>query len=147
MEAGWAPAADPQLNFPLQGQRNAVPQLSLLLLPQRWAVAWHHGTGITPLLSVPAGLLAIFTPGHRKDGRFMSASILMMSIVGPIAAGLLTSAVIAGANQASGKDMIPFEALALGTWTRVLCSSSLPFMAFSYSIAYTLMQGCQTYVL
>jgi hypothetical protein len=40
---------------------------------------------------VPAGLLALFTLRHHKYGRFMSVSILLMGIVGPITAGILTS--------------------------------------------------------
>ncbi|XP_017809063.1 transmembrane protein 170A isoform X1 [Papio anubis] len=64
---------------------------------------------------VPAGLLALFTLRHHKYGRFMSVSILLMGIVGPITAGILTSAAIAGVYRAAGKEMIPFEALTLGT--------------------------------
>ncbi|XP_074864468.1 transmembrane protein 170A isoform X1 [Carettochelys insculpta] len=63
---------------------------------------------------IPAGLLALFTLRRHRYGRFMSVSILLMGIVGPIAAGTLTSAAIAGVYRAAGKDMIPFEALTLG---------------------------------
>ena len=45
----------------------------------------------------------------------MSVSILLMGIVGPITAGILTSAAVAGVYRATGKEMIPFEALTLGT--------------------------------
>ncbi|KAB1273107.1 Transmembrane protein 170A [Camelus dromedarius] len=64
---------------------------------------------------VPAGLLALFTLRRHKYGRFMSVSILLMGIVGPITAGILTSGAIAGVYRAAGKEMIPFEALTLGT--------------------------------
>ncbi|XP_029414471.1 transmembrane protein 170A isoform X3 [Nannospalax galili] len=64
---------------------------------------------------VPAGLLALFTLRHHKYGRFMSVSILLMGIVGPITAGILTSAALAGVYRAAGKEMMPFEALTLGT--------------------------------
>lgn len=40
---------------------------------------------------VPAALLALFTLRHHKYGRFMSVSVLLMGIVGPITAGTLTS--------------------------------------------------------
>ncbi|XP_043351296.1 transmembrane protein 170A isoform X3 [Dermochelys coriacea] len=63
---------------------------------------------------IPAGLLALFTLRHHKYGRFMSVSILLMGIVGPISAGILTSAAIAGVYRAAAKQMIPFEALTLG---------------------------------
>ncbi|KFP41035.1 Transmembrane protein 170A, partial [Chlamydotis macqueenii] len=63
---------------------------------------------------VPAALLALFTLRHHKYGRFMSVSLLPMGIVGPITAGILTSAAIAGVYRAAGKKMIPFEALILG---------------------------------
>ncbi|XP_030059540.1 transmembrane protein 170A [Microcaecilia unicolor] len=63
---------------------------------------------------VPAGLLALFTLRHHKYGRFMSVTILLMGIVGPISAGTLTSAAIAGVYRAAGKEMTPFEALILG---------------------------------
>uniref|UniRef100_A0A674GUH0 Transmembrane protein 170A n=1 Tax=Taeniopygia guttata TaxID=59729 RepID=A0A674GUH0_TAEGU len=71
---------------------------------------------------VPAALLALFTLRHHKYGRFMSVSVLLMGIVGPITAGTLTStasapggcAAIAGVYRAAGKKMIPFEALIFG---------------------------------
>jgi uncharacterized membrane protein YeaQ/YmgE (transglycosylase-associated protein family) len=40
---------------------------------------------------VPAGLLALVTLRHHTYGRFMSVGILLMGIVGPVAAGILTS--------------------------------------------------------
>lgn len=44
----------------------------------------------------------------------MSVGILLMGLIGPISAGILTSAAIAGVYRAAGKEMIPFEALTLG---------------------------------
>ncbi|XP_056382375.1 transmembrane protein 170A isoform X3 [Hyla sarda] len=67
----------------------------------------------TTLCSFP-GLLALFTLRHHKYGRFMSVGILLMGILGPISAGILTSAAIAGVYKAAAKEMIPFEALVLG---------------------------------
>lgn len=40
---------------------------------------------------VPAALLALFTLRRHKYGRFMSLGLLLMGIVGPITAGILTS--------------------------------------------------------
>ncbi|XP_004754040.2 transmembrane protein 170A isoform X2 [Mustela putorius furo] len=86
---------------------------------REWTEMWY-GVFLWALVSslffhVPAGLLALFTLRHHKYGRFMSVSILLMGIVGPITAGILTSAAIAGVYRAAGKEMIPFEALTLGT--------------------------------
>lgn len=42
-------------------------------------------------LHIPAGLLGLLTLRHHKYGKFLSVSILLMGIVGPITAGILTS--------------------------------------------------------
>ncbi|XP_072836949.2 transmembrane protein 170A [Pogona vitticeps] len=63
---------------------------------------------------VPAGLLALFTLRQHRYGRFVSVSIFLMGILGPLAAGTLTSAAVAGVYRSAGKEMIPFEALILG---------------------------------
>ncbi|XP_034281422.1 transmembrane protein 170A isoform X2 [Pantherophis guttatus] len=60
------------------------------------------------------GLLALFTLRRHRYGRFMPVSIFLMSLIGPLAAGTLTSAAIAGVYRAAGKKMIPFEALTWG---------------------------------
>ncbi|XP_033898097.2 transmembrane protein 170A-like [Acipenser ruthenus] len=66
------------------------------------------------VIHLPAGLLALFTLRHHKYGRFMPVSILLMSIIGPVFGGSLTSAAIAGVYRAAGKGMISLEALILG---------------------------------
>ncbi|NXB52851.1 T170A protein, partial [Leucopsar rothschildi] len=92
--------------------------LSLRLVPRM-------GNGTTtyssPLSTFPGTSLLgagparrVFTLRHHKYGRFMSVSVLLMGIVGPITAGTLTSAAIAGVYRAAGKKMIPFEALIFG---------------------------------
>ncbi|NXJ75154.1 T170A protein, partial [Trogon melanurus] len=86
----------------------------LSTFPEMW-----YGVFLWALVSslsfhVPAALLALFTLRRHKYGRFMSVSLLLMGIVGPITAGILTSAAIAGVYRAAGKKMIPFEALILG---------------------------------
>ncbi|XP_053255226.1 transmembrane protein 170A isoform X1 [Podarcis raffonei] len=63
---------------------------------------------------IPAALLALFTLRRHRYGRFMSVSILLMGFVGPLAAGILSSAAIAGVYKAAGKDMIPFVAMTFG---------------------------------
>ncbi|XP_042336699.1 transmembrane protein 170A [Sceloporus undulatus] len=63
---------------------------------------------------IPPGLLALFTLRRHRYGKYMSVTIFLMGIMGPIAAGTLTSAAIAGVYRAAGKEMIPFEALTLG---------------------------------
>nr|XP_008521636.1 PREDICTED: transmembrane protein 170A isoform X1 [Equus przewalskii]XP_023493112.1 transmembrane protein 170A isoform X1 [Equus caballus] len=96
------------------------PRLAVCYLPSPFPTEMWYGVFLWALVSslffhVPAGLLALFTLRHHKYGRFMSVSILLMGIVGPITAGILTSAAIAGVYRAAGKEMIPFEALTLGT--------------------------------
>lgn len=84
------------LKLRLLGQQNIVPHLPFFLLLPR-VVLWCVPVGWCPVSSVPAGLLALFTLRHRKYGRLVSASILLMGILGPITAGILTSAVTAAA--------------------------------------------------
>lgn len=88
---------------------------SLCSFPEMWYGVFLWALVSSLFFHVPAGLLALFTLRHHKYGRFMSVSILLMGIVGPITAGVLTSAAIAGVYRAAGKEMIPFEALTLGT--------------------------------
>uniref|UniRef100_A0ABK0LM45 Transmembrane protein 170A n=1 Tax=Rattus norvegicus TaxID=10116 RepID=A0ABK0LM45_RAT len=88
---------------------------SLCSFPEMWYGVFLWALMSSVFFHVPAGLLALFTLRHHKYGRFMSVSILLMGIVGPITAGILTSAAIAGVYRAAGKEMIPFEALTLGT--------------------------------
>jgi len=67
------------------------PALTAALPAEMW-----YGVFLWALVSslsfhVPAALLALFTLRHHKYGRFMSVSLLLMGIVGPITAGILTS--------------------------------------------------------
>ncbi|XP_028931324.1 transmembrane protein 170A isoform X1 [Ornithorhynchus anatinus] len=100
---------------PRVGNETLCPNITALCsFPEMW-----YGVFLWALVSslsfhVPAGLLALFTLRHHKYGRFMSVSILLMGIVGPITAGILTSAAIAGVYRAAGKEMISLEALTLG---------------------------------
>lgn len=65
--------------------------LSLLSLVEMWYGVFLWALVSSLFFHVPAGLLALFTLRHHKYGRFMSVSILLMGIVGPITAGILTS--------------------------------------------------------
>lgn len=69
----------------------SVTQLLLSLPSEMWYGVFLWALVSSVFFHVPAGLLALFTLRHHKYGRFMSVSILLMGIVGPIAAGILTS--------------------------------------------------------
>ncbi|XP_062442760.1 transmembrane protein 170A isoform X1 [Rhea pennata] len=106
--------APPAAERPEAAQASRPPHAPLSLPAEMW-----YGVFLWALVSslsfhIPAALLALFTLRHHKYGRFMSVSLLLMGIVGPITAGILTSAAIAGVYRAAGKKMIPFEALILG---------------------------------
>lgn len=93
---GTLPAAGPARSGALRpaGPGPAPrPCLTALLSTEMW-----YGVFLWALVSslsfhVPAALLALFTLRHHKYGRFMSVSLLLMGIVGPITAGILTSTV------------------------------------------------------
>nr|XP_008521638.1 PREDICTED: transmembrane protein 170A isoform X2 [Equus przewalskii]XP_023493113.1 transmembrane protein 170A isoform X3 [Equus caballus] len=73
------------------------PRLAVCYLPSPFPTEMWYGVFLWALVSslffhVPAGLLALFTLRHHKYG-----------------------AAIAGVYRAAGKEMIPFEALTLGT--------------------------------
>ncbi|XP_015414281.1 PREDICTED: transmembrane protein 170A isoform X1 [Myotis davidii] len=116
------PNATSLCTFPATARRHSVDtgDLPCNTCPVSSRTEMWYGVFLWALVSslffhVPAGLLALFTLRHHKYGRFMSVGILLMGIVGPITAGILTSAAIAGVYRAAGKDMIPFVALTLGT--------------------------------
>lgn len=69
----------------------SVTQLLLSLPSEMWYGVFLWALVSSVFFHVPAGLLALFTLRHHKYGRFMSVSILLMGIVGPITAGILTS--------------------------------------------------------
>lgn len=71
--------------------KSATCDLSLLFLVEMWYGVFLWALVSSLFFHVPAGLLALFTLRHHKYGRFMSVSILLMGIVGPITAGILTS--------------------------------------------------------
>ncbi|KAM4606808.1 transmembrane protein 170A [Discoglossus pictus] len=87
---------------------------TLCTFPEMWYGVFLWALVSSLFFHIPTGLLALFTLRHHKYGRFMSVAILLMGIVGPISAGILTSAAIAGVYRAAAKEMIPFEALVLG---------------------------------
>ncbi|CAH2324620.1 transmembrane 170A isoform X1 [Pelobates cultripes] len=91
-----------------------VCKTTLCSFPEMWYGVFLWALVSSLFFHIPAGLLALFTLRHHKYGRFMSVGILLMGIIGPITAGILTSAAIAGVYRAAAKEMIPFEALVLG---------------------------------
>lgn len=85
------PRAPPALPGALSEGSGPGPALTAALPAEMW-----YGVFLWALVSslsfhVPAALLALFTLRHHKYGRFMSVSLLLMGIVGPITAGILTS--------------------------------------------------------
>ncbi|KAG8563404.1 hypothetical protein GDO81_016052 [Engystomops pustulosus] len=100
---------------PRVGNATVCPSsTSLCSFPEMWYGVFLWALVSSLFFHIPAGLLALFTLRHHKYGRFMSVGILLMGILGPISAGILTSAAIAGVYKAAAKEMIPFEALVLG---------------------------------
>lgn len=81
---------DQPLVIPVLG-KSVTCDLSLLFLVEMWYGVFLWALVSSLFFHVPAGLLALFTLRHHKYGRFMSVSILLMGIVGPITAGILTS--------------------------------------------------------
>ncbi|KAJ6666183.1 hypothetical protein lerEdw1_001088 [Lerista edwardsae] len=88
--------------------------IALCHFPEMWYGVFLWALVSSLFFHIPAGLLALFTLRQHRYGKFMSVSILLMGIVGPMAAGTLTSAAIAGVYRAAGKEMTPFVALTLG---------------------------------
>ncbi|MBN3281911.1 T170A protein, partial [Polyodon spathula] len=86
-----------------------------------WAVV------LSLVIHLLAGLLALYTLRQHKYGRFMLVSILLMSIIGPLFGGTLTSAAIAGVYRAAGKGMISLEALILGVG-QAFCGLVISFL-------------------
>ncbi|XP_056382373.1 transmembrane protein 170A isoform X1 [Hyla sarda] len=100
---------------PRVGNATVCPSSTTLCsFPEMWYGVFLWALVSSLFFHIPAGLLALFTLRHHKYGRFMSVGILLMGILGPISAGILTSAAIAGVYKAAAKEMIPFEALVLG---------------------------------
>ncbi|KAG8437719.1 hypothetical protein GDO86_008433 [Hymenochirus boettgeri] len=95
-------------------ETNCPSSTSLCSFPEMWYGVFLWALVSSLFFHIPAGLLALFTLRHHKYGRFMSVGILLMGVLGPISAGILTSAAIAGVYKAAAKEMIPFEALVLG---------------------------------
>ncbi|XP_070616843.1 transmembrane protein 170A [Erythrolamprus reginae] len=101
-----------------------IPRLGNATSPACAAALCHftemwYGVFLWALVSslffhIPAGLLAFSTLRRHRYGRFMPVSIFLMGLIGPIAAGTLTSAAVAGVYRAAGKKMSPFEALTWG---------------------------------
>ncbi|XP_069822021.1 transmembrane protein 170A isoform X1 [Dendropsophus ebraccatus] len=113
---------------PRVGNATVCPSpTTLCAFPEMWYGVFLWALVSSLFFHIPAGLLALFTLRHHKYGRFMSVGILLMGILGPISAGILTSAAIAGVYKAAAKEMIPFEALVLGVG-QTFCVLVVSFM-------------------
>ncbi|XP_043937390.1 transmembrane protein 170A [Protopterus annectens] len=95
-------------------ENSSCPNFTLCHFPEMLYGVFLWAVVSSLSVHIPAGLIALFTLWHHKCGRFTSVGILLMGVVGPLTAGILTSAAIAGVYRAAGKTMIPFEALVLG---------------------------------
>ncbi|KAM9325505.1 transmembrane protein 170A [Gastrophryne carolinensis] len=91
-----------------------LSRTTLCSFPEMWYGVFLWALVSSLFFHIPAGLLAMVTLRRHKYGRFMSVGILLMGIVGPLSAGILTSAAIAGVFKAAAKEMIPFQAMVLG---------------------------------
>lgn len=91
--AGWLWKWNKQVQWVASGNPCTRKWLvtSLLFSAEMWYGVFLWALVSSLFFHVPAGLLALFTLRHHKYGRFMSVSILLMGIVGPITAGILTS--------------------------------------------------------
>ncbi|KAJ8335608.1 hypothetical protein SKAU_G00389500 [Synaphobranchus kaupii] len=98
---------------------NLVPRensngTSLIEFSEMWYGVFLWAVVSSLVFHLPAALLALATLRRHKMARFMPIAILLMSIVGPLFGGVLTSAAIAGVYKAAGKKMISLEALVFG---------------------------------
>ncbi|KAJ8417926.1 hypothetical protein AAFF_G00227690 [Aldrovandia affinis] len=98
---------------------NLVPRensngTSLSEFTEMWYGVFLWAVVSSLVFHLPAALLAIATLRRHKMARFMPIAILLMSIMGPLCGGVLTSAAIAGVYKAAGKKMISLEALVFG---------------------------------
>lgn len=98
------------LNLPKEnGNVTALTEFS-----EMWYGVFLWAVVSSLVFHLPAALLALATLRRHKMARFMPIAILLMSILGPLCGGVLTSAAIAGVYKAAGKKMIPLEALVFG---------------------------------
>ncbi|XP_077642466.1 transmembrane protein 170A isoform X2 [Lonchura striata] len=79
---------------PRVGNGTTTYSSPLSTFPEMWYGVFLWALVSSLAFHVPAALLALFTLRHHKYGRFMSVSVLLMGIVGPITAGTLTSTVL-----------------------------------------------------
>ncbi|KAJ7312120.1 hypothetical protein JRQ81_006461 [Phrynocephalus forsythii] len=100
---------------------------ALCHFPEMWYGVFLWSLVSSLFFHVPGGLLALFTLRQHRYGRYISLSIFLMGIVGPLAAGTLTSAAVAGVYRSAGKEMSPFEALILGVG-QTICVVLISFL-------------------
>ncbi|KAG9475261.1 hypothetical protein GDO78_003615 [Eleutherodactylus coqui] len=77
---------------PRVGNATVCPtSTALCSFPEMWYGVFLWALVSSLFFHIPAGLLALFTLRHHKYGRFMSVGILLMGILEPLSAGILTS--------------------------------------------------------
>ncbi|KAM9807438.1 transmembrane protein 170A [Neosynchiropus ocellatus] len=99
----------PRKNATYRGNDTSLSDFS-----EMWYGVFLWATVSSVIFHLPAALVALATLRQHKVARFMPIAIMLMSIVGPLCGGVLTSAAIAGVYKAAGKKMIPLEALVFG---------------------------------
>ncbi|KAM8862053.1 transmembrane protein 170A [Synchiropus picturatus] len=99
----------PRKNATFRGNDTSLSDFS-----EMWYGVFLWATVSSVIFHLPAALLALATLRQHKVARFMPIAIMLMSIVGPVCGGVLTSAAIAGVYKAAGKKMIPLEAVVFG---------------------------------
>ncbi|CAB1313858.1 unnamed protein product [Coregonus sp. 'balchen'] len=99
---------------PRKNGTNRGNDTSLSDFSEMWYGVFLWAAVSSLVFHLPAALLAIATLRQHKIARFIPIAIILMSIVGPVCGGVLTSAAIAGVYKAAGKRMISLEALVFG---------------------------------
>uniref|UniRef100_A0A8C4S299 Transmembrane protein 170A n=1 Tax=Erpetoichthys calabaricus TaxID=27687 RepID=A0A8C4S299_ERPCA len=85
-----------------------------LFISEMWYGVFQWALVSSLVVHIPASLLSLYTLRRHKYARFIPVAVLLMSILGPVCGGMLTSAAIAGVYKAAGKGMVYLEALILG---------------------------------
>ncbi|MBN3292524.1 T170A protein, partial [Polypterus senegalus] len=83
-------------------------------ISEMWYGVFQWALVSSLVVHIPASLLALYTLRRHKYARFIPVAVLLMSILGPVCGGMLTSAAIAGVYKAAGKGMVYLEAFILG---------------------------------
>ncbi|XP_028665229.1 transmembrane protein 170A [Erpetoichthys calabaricus] len=94
--------------------QNGTYSKTLQDFSEMWYGVFQWALVSSLVVHIPASLLSLYTLRRHKYARFIPVAVLLMSILGPVCGGMLTSAAIAGVYKAAGKGMVYLEALILG---------------------------------